>query len=122
MKTSTILRWIARIWSLASLALLVLFAVGGGGGGGVPTATEAVALGFFPIGVAAGLLIAWRREGMGGVITVLSLAAFYLWLFLLDGRLTRGPYFLLFAAPGFLFLATGFLERPQPAREAGKIT
>jgi hypothetical protein len=118
---ATIVRWIARVGSISSLALLLAFAAGSGGGS-IPTAAEAVALGLFPVGVVVGFLIAWRREGPGGAITVLSLAGFYLWLFLVDGRLPRGPYFLLFASPGFLFLASWFLERSQPVRAGGKPT
>lgn len=48
-----------------------------------------------------------------------SLAAFYLWLFARDGRLVGGPYFLLFAAPGFLHIAVALLAmrgRPTDGR------
>ena len=119
MKAFLILSWVARIGSVISLALLIAFVVGSGG---FPTMTEDVALGFFPLGVAVGFIIAWRREVLGGAITVLSFVAFYLWMFVLDARLPHGPYFLLFSAPGFLFLALGLLEKrmlgisPLPAQ------
>jgi len=59
--------------------------------------------------VIAGFAIAWRRELAGGLVTVGSLALFYLWLFVRDGRWPAGGYFLLFAAPGFLHVASALL-------------
>jgi len=58
-----VLRWIARLASLASLGLLALFATSGGS---APTAFEWMLLAFFPIGVAAGTILAWFREVAGG--------------------------------------------------------
>lgn len=118
-KTTIVLRWFARIWSIASLTFFVAFIVGEGS---LPNPTEAVGLIFFPIGVAVGFVIAWWREGIGGAITVMSLGAFYIWNMILDGRLPRGPYFVLLAAPGFLFLANWLLGRLQSIREPSKAT
>jgi hypothetical protein len=108
-----LLRWIARLASLASVGLLSLFFFGTLGS---PTPGEAIALAFFPIGVALGMLMGWWREAWGGWATLLSLAAFYLWMIVLAGHPPRGPYFLLFAAPGLLFLVCSLIERRRPAR------
>src|SRR5262245_51461144 len=113
MKAAVSLRWIARIWSLASLAFIAAFAFGGQEVSNFPTAMEIVALASFPVGVVAGMLAAWRYEAIGGAITLISLAAFYLWMDLVGGRWPRGPYFVLLAAPGFLFLAAWLLERTR---------
>jgi hypothetical protein len=102
--------WAARIWSAASLAFIVLLALGSGG---VPTATQAVGFVFFPIGMAVGFVIAWRHEGIGGAIAILSMAAFYLWHFILTGRPPHSPYFLLLAVPGALFVLTWLLRQLQ---------
>ena len=110
MRTGAAIRWTGRIWSLASLAFLISFAVGSRE---MPTAAESVGLVFFPGGVAAGMLLAWRREGLGGAVTVLSIAAFYAWSFLRDGRFPHGPWFILTAVPGFLFLLARDFERPR---------
>jgi hypothetical protein len=115
MNAVVILRWIARIGSVASTLLLLLFATSGGG---VPRPSEVVALAFFPVGVVLGFGIAWWREGTGGAVTVLSLAAFYAWMTVVGGRFPTGPYFLLFAAPGFLFLACSLLGTMRRARTA----
>src|SRR5688572_29034557 len=94
-----VVRWMARVLSVFITALIVLMATDGAG---LPTAAEAAVLALFPGGVVAGFVIAWRRERAGGLITVLSLAGFYV-LMAVMGRVT-GPYFLAAAAPGFLFL------------------
>lgn len=104
------LRWIARLWAVLSLLFLLAFVVGEGLG--LRSPRDLVAFLFFPVGVGAGLVIAWWRERLGGLIAVGSLAAFYLTLYLFDGRWPRGPYFLLVAAPGLLFLLLGGRESP----------
>lgn len=108
MRSQAVLRWIARAWGLASGLLLLAFAFGGREHVRL-TAGEAVGFLFFPVGVIVGFAVAWWRELAGGLITVASLALFYLWLFARDGRWPAGPYFLLFAAPGFLHIASARL-------------
>ena len=75
------------------------------------TSRDLVGLFFFPFGVGLGMIVAWRREGLGGGITVGSLLAFYAALWAMDGRFPRGPWFALVAAPGVLFLACWWLSR-----------
>lgn len=108
-----LLRWFARVSSLASIGLMVALAAGSHGTSAAPGTTEAVALLFFPLGVVAGFVIAWLHEGVGGAITLGSLVVFYGWLVLLDGRWPHGPYFCLMAAPGLVFLVTWLLDRVQ---------
>lgn len=112
--TAVALAWIARGWSAISVALLVAFVVGEGiaPGRGIP-ARPAEWLGFlfFPLGVAAGMIIAWWREACGGAITIGSLAAFYLVHLSTAGVWPRGAAWILFAAPGFLFLLSSFARR-----------
>jgi hypothetical protein len=108
MKPETVLRWIARSWGVASTLLLLAFAFGGGENLRFKAA-EAVAFLFFPVGVIAGFGVAWRRELAGGMVTVVSLAVFYLYMFCLRGRWPAGPYFLLFAAPGILHVASALI-------------
>jgi hypothetical protein len=69
-----------------------------------------------------GFVIAWRRERLGGLVTVCSLAAFYIWMTARDGHLPPGPYFLLFAAPGFLFLASSLLRTQRSTNPHGTAT
>jgi hypothetical protein len=102
------LRWTARVWGIASALLLLAFAFGGREHVRF-TAGEAIGFLFFPIGLIVGFAVAWWRELAGGLITMGSLALFYVWLFARDGRLPAGPYFLLFAAPGILHIASALL-------------
>jgi hypothetical protein len=104
-----ILRWVARGWSILSLVFVTVIFVGEALH---PTTTvpitprDVLALPLFPLGTYLGLVLAWRWEGLGGAITIGSLLAFYVALFLMDGRFPRGPFFALVATPGVLFLAS----------------
>lgn len=108
-------RWMARAWSIASVGFILLMFIGSGLAEGFNPAQFAfrdwVGLFFFPFGVGLGMIVAWRREGLGGAITVGSLLAFYAALRVMDGRFPRGPYFALVAAPGVLFLVCWLLSR-----------
>ena len=107
-----VLRWIARLASLASLGLLALFATSGGS---APTAFEWMLLAFFPIGVAAGTILAWFREVAGGLVAAASLVAFHA-ILLLDGSRPEVPWFVVFTAPALALLACGLLARRAPVR------
>lgn len=97
--------------------MLFIAAFALGGSGDVPNAAEVIGLILFPFGVSVGLIIAWWREWLGSLIGVASLAAFYVWMTMLDGQLPKGPYFILLAAPALLFLASWMLQWTRP--EAG---
>ncbi|MFQ6101027.1 MAG: hypothetical protein ACE5OS_07305 [Anaerolineae bacterium] len=111
----TALRWIARLWSIASIGFVLLMFIGSGLQEGFNLAQftfrDLVGLFFFPLGVCLGMILAWRWEGLGGGIAVGSLLAFYAALYIADGRFPRGPWFALVAAPGVFFLAHRLLSR-----------
>ena len=112
------LRRIARGWSLLSIAFVMIFVVGEilRPTGPRPTPIEWLGLTFFPGGVMLGLAVAWRWEQWGGIITLTSLALFYLWDLWRSGDFPGGPFFVLLAFPGLLFLVSSFLsERVRPA-------
>jgi len=107
----SILRWVARFWAVASLLLLSAFVFGDAERSGPgPTTAQWVGIAFFPIGISVGMLVAFWKELWGGGMTILSLAGFYVWHFAESGRLNCGPWFVVFAAPGFLFLLAGLLH------------
>src|SRR5262245_1259039 len=108
MRLETVLRWTARAWGIASALLLMAFAFGGREHLRFTAASAAVFL-LFPVGVVAGFVVAWWRELAGGLVTVGSLALFYLLLFAWNGWVPTTPYFLLFAAPGFLHVASALI-------------
>jgi hypothetical protein len=107
--STRVVRWTARVWSIASVALLLGFVVGEG----INPTTRAEALGllFFPLGICVGMILSWWWEGLGGSITVGSLLVFYVIHLATAHRLPKGWAWLAFAAPGFLFLLTWFLSR-----------
>ena len=106
-----ILRWTARCWSLATIGFVLAFIAGEGiRFSGVH---EWIGFAFFPSGVCVGMLIAWRYEATGGLVAVASLLAFYLDSLVSIGRFPTGWAFLVFAAPGFLFLLAWALAPPR---------
>jgi len=96
--------------SIASALLIILLAVGEKFNPLHLTSEEKVLSLFFPIGVIAGFAISWFWEGMGGLITILSLCAFYLSNYLCYDSLPKGIAFFVFASPGFLFAIDGLIR------------
>lgn len=98
------LRWIARILSLATISLLFFFLIGEGFEFSKVEAKDWLGLLFFPLGLIAGLLMSWKNEGLGAVISLISLFAFYfIYGLLLYGKIWQGWAFIVFAVPAFLF-------------------
>jgi len=110
------LRWLARVWSVATIVLVLAFIVGERSLPSGPK--EWLGFLFFPFGICVGMIVAWKKEGLGGFITVGSLLAAYLVHFLATGTLLKGWAWLAFAAPGFLFLLSQQLSRKASARAA----
>jgi hypothetical protein len=97
-----LVRWIARVWAVATVGVVVLLTLGEGL---YPTRpAEWIGLLLYPGGICLGMILAWWREGLGGGITVGSLVAFYILHAATAGRLPRGAWWLVLAVPGFLFL------------------
>ena len=114
-------KWIrlsARVTSLLSVSLLLLFLVGGGPGQRAVAAREWIGLLFFPFGVVVGMLVAWKREALGGFLSIGSLMCFYLvyGVILGDGP-PRGWAFAMFTAPAFLFLLSGLMTKNHTAEQ-----
>lgn len=110
-RSVTIARWLARLGSLGSLGLLLLFFFGEEMDPAGLTPTEIWGLLFFPLGITVGMLLGWRWEKLGGTVTVLSLLAFYKVMYAASGRFPEGIWFALFALPGLLFLYCGLCNR-----------
>ncbi len=107
-------RRVARIWSIISIGLILLFFIGEGFNPVGILLKEWVGLAFFPFGIVLGLIIGWRNEILGGGITVASLVGFYvIHGLILSGSFPKGFAFLLFSFPGILFLMMGLDSRPK---------
>lgn len=109
-------RWLARIASLVSLAVLGMFFFGGQEEQQFLSSSEVVGFLFFPVCVAAGFLVAWKWELAGSLLSIFGLAGFYLWHVVGAGKWPDGPWFLIFASPAFLFLLAHLL-RPDAAEK-----
>jgi hypothetical protein len=114
-RQARVIRWIARIWSLLTIIVLLLFFFGEADFSGPIRITPQEWLGilFFPVGIVLGMVLAWWKEGVGAAVTVGSLVAFYLWDLLGSGTFPSGPFFILFALPGFLFGVAWWLTNSQ---------
>ena len=75
-----ILLWIARIWSLLSIAFFLFMFVGhlfGTEGSGEFSKGDMLQFFFFPICVFVGMSLAWFRVGLGAVIGTVGIIAFH---------------------------------------------
>jgi hypothetical protein len=102
------LRWAARLLSVLSTGVLLLFLFGEPFPVGQITSKEWIGLALFPLGIVIGFAVAWPRERLGWVITITSLLVF---CFLFVNDFSKSWAFLIFAFPGFLFLMSGFFDR-----------
>ena len=111
-----ILRWIGRIWGLGLLALAIIMIVTPD-----PYARADIALGEYLIpgflvgGAVVGSLVAWRWEGLGGVLVIGGWLAAILWDHVIYDRWLPARVVamtgLLFTTPGWMFLLCWFLSR-----------
>ncbi|MBA7665446.1 hypothetical protein ES703_73516 [subsurface metagenome] len=108
-----IIRRIARVWSLLSIVFVLVIVIGHifSPEDVLPTIGEWVGILFFPFGVILGLTLSWKWEGLGAMITIGSLIGIYITILIIRGCLPKGPFFVLFATPGFFFLISWLLSR-----------
>ena len=115
-RVSIVSIWLGRAGAIASIVMLSLFVIASiQAGDPVPTPTEAVGIAFFPIGVAIGLMLGWRQPLAGASVSLISLVGFYVWSYVVSGRINNGPYFVLFTLPAVFYLI-GALTQPIRAR------
>jgi hypothetical protein len=111
-------RWFARATSVLSIGLLLLFFISESSGPRAVANREWIGLLFFPFGMAIGMLVAWKREALGSLLSIGSLACFYIvYGFILSGGLPRGWAFAAFTTPAFLFLPTWLIQRTMTQDE-----
>lgn len=119
-KKLRVVRWIARISSRIMAALILLIFVGEALADGFEpilhmTAREiAMMVAFFALWL--GLLLGWKWELYGGLLTISGVVAFYALDYLFSGTIPRGPFFLVFAFPSLLFMYYGWqtMKMPKP--------
>lgn len=114
--STEVIRWVARLWTIGSIGLILLFLVGEGSYPRIPA--EWLGFVFFPFGISVGMILAWWREGIGAGIAVGSLLVFYVIHLATAGTFPRGWAWLALAAPGFLFLLCWYRSRRPRAAAA----
>jgi len=100
---TSIVRWTARAWSIVTILFVMGFLIGEGFSPEHFQLVEWLGFLFFPFGICLGLIVAWWKEGLGAIIIISSLFAFYLIHFVTTGTFPKGWAWAVFAAPGFLF-------------------
>jgi len=106
-----LVRWSARVTSLLLFGLVIVMVIGQGGPPNIFRQPIPVLLEFAAMGLMLlGLVIGWVREGLGGVLVLLGLAAFNGVELAVNSRPALGA-FPLFAVPGALFLLSALLQR-----------
>jgi hypothetical protein len=106
-----LVRWSARVTSLLLLGLVLAIVIGHGGPPNVLGQPTPVQLEFAAMGLMLfGLLLGWIREGVGGLLLIIGLAALSIVELVVNGRPALGA-FPLFAVPGVLFLLSALLRR-----------
>jgi hypothetical protein len=108
-RLATVLRWTARLWSLASIGIMVAFLVGEGLNPAALRFNEAMLFCCFPLAVLVGLGLAWKWPRMGGTLAVVGIFAFYALHYASSGRFPSGFAFILIALPGALFILSAGL-------------
>jgi hypothetical protein len=105
---ATIFRWAARGMGIAMVGFTLILAIGGG----VPnifTQPLIIQLGFLALALMLfGMLLAWRWEFPGGIMSLLGWV-----LFVLAEKVNwrNSLFFILLAVPSLLFLSSSLLRR-----------
>ena len=98
------LRWIARLWSIAGIVYIISMFVGKGLAFSSWSGIRWIMFIFFPVGVICGLIHGWRKEALGGSVAVFSLLAYYLVHFIKMGTLPQGMEYILASFPGLIYM------------------
>ncbi|MFC1632630.1 hypothetical protein ACFL1U_00605 [Patescibacteria group bacterium] len=106
--------WTARIVGLVYIAVMVFWfgaEIFFPHAEGTVTAVEFIPMIFMPIGLLAGLIIAWAWEFAGGLTVIISALAFYISIFAIRaGEIDQSilVVVLILAIPGILYLISYF--------------
>ncbi len=110
-KIINIIRWATRILGILTVLLFLIFFIGEGFSDiSAITIGEWVMMFFVPVVLLAGIIVAWRREMLGGIIVILSILLFNLTSMIAERAFTFQLDFGFFLIIGFGFVFCGFVE------------
>jgi hypothetical protein len=113
--TTKIILWTARLWGTLIFVFVSFFLFAGifgneQGGGGIRNTQELFSFIFFPCMNIIGLALAWKWEGLGGLIATISMMG----MFFMRFDLITDPYFIFgITPPGILYLVYWHLSKRQ---------
>ena len=97
-------RTIARFWSVLSTILVLLFLFGEGLNPANFKLIEWIGFIFFPVGVLVGLIISWKKEIAGGIVTMASTIIF-------SFIMTFSWFIVALGFPALLFIFHGIITK-----------
>ncbi len=113
-KTVNIIRWIARIWGTLVLLFVIffllmdIFGTGYDEASGALSPRDGITFIFFPLSTIVGLALAWKWEGLGGLITIVGVIGL---LIVRPDLLSSISMIAGIAIPGILYLVYWYMTR-----------
>lgn len=111
-KTTRIIRWTARIWASLMAAMIAVIFIGYAVDEGIgPFFNIALRESLMMVAFVTtwfGLILGWKWERLGGILIICGMATFYIFDFAFSGSFPTGPFFLLIAFPGVLYILSSF--------------
>lgn len=109
--------WIARAWSSVIIAFVLFFLVAhifgdDEGGSGLSNARDVISFICFPVGTIIGLALAYKWEGLGGLIATIALITGMIIRYS-PGSSLELNFILLIFPPGLLYLVYWWRARRQ---------
>ena len=110
-KLINIVRWTTRVLSILTALLFIVFFIGEG----IPNPaslsfSEWLLMLFVPVMLIAGMVVAWMREMLGGILVVASILLFNLTAMITEGMFNFELEFGFFLIIGFGFIFCGFAK------------
>lgn len=99
-----LLKWSARILSIIAIGIIAKTFAETASDVPVSNFQEITLLSCYPFGVVLGMLIAWKWEGIGGMITLLSLTGLYLFDYIFYNIFPSGTDYFRLSSPGIIFI------------------
>ncbi|MEE9430890.1 MAG: hypothetical protein V3V16_07625 [Melioribacteraceae bacterium] len=100
----SVIRYIARLFSILLIVLIVTLSIGEGLPNPVTLSTAEILLFVSLLIMLVGLVLSWQREHVGGLLIILGFILFFIVNSVSSGSLRLGFFFLLFPLTGILFV------------------
>ena len=97
-------RWVARLFGSALVLMVIVFMIGEGPPNPLKMSAIEVVTSVAFLAMIAGLIVAWRREGLGGILVVGGFLAFWVLNFVSSHHFWLRGAFPAFPIVGFLYL------------------